>query len=61
MKNADIKTYAKKCGVYLYELADGLGIADTTLSKWLRKEFDESRKNECMKKIDEIAEAKGGE
>lgn len=60
MKNSDIKAYAKKRGVYLYELADGLGIADSTLSKWLRKEFDESRKSECMKIIDEIAKAKGG-
>lgn len=54
-KNNDIKTKAKEEGVCLWEIADILGIADTSLSRKLRKELPDKEKQAIFKIIDEIA------
>lgn len=56
--NKDIKTKAKKKGVLIWEIADRLGIADTTMSRKLRKEIPDNEKQEIFKIIDELAAEK---
>lgn len=57
-KNAEVKAKAKKSGVLIWEIADKLGIADTTMSRKLRKELPDSEKQEIFKIIDELAAEK---
>ena len=56
--NKDIKVKARKSGVLIWEIADRLGIADTTMSRKLRKELPDSEKQEIYKIIDELAAEK---
>lgn len=53
--NKDIKAKAKKSGVLIWEIADKLGIADTTMSRKLRKELPEAEKERIFNIIDELA------
>ena len=53
--NMDIRKYAECNGVQLWQIAEGLGIADTTLSRWLRREFAPELKKEVFDIIDTIA------
>ena len=56
--NKDIKVKARKSGVLIWEIADRLGIADTTMSRKLRKELPDSEKQEIFMIIDEFAAEK---
>lgn len=56
--NKDIKVKARKSGVLIWEIADRLGMADTTMSRKLRKELPYSEKQEIFKIIDELAAEK---
>ena len=56
--NNDIKTKAKSKGVHLWEIADKLDIADTTMSRKLRKELPDTEKQRIFAIIDEIAAQK---
>lgn len=42
--NKDIKELIKKAGIHQYEVADLIGIAETTLVRWLRYELTPERK-----------------
>ena len=53
--NADIRAAAKKAGVYLYNIADRLGVCENTLTIRLRRELPADKKAEIMSLIDEIA------
>ena len=44
MKNVDIKTEAMNAGVRLWQIADKLGINDSSLSRKLRKELSSEEK-----------------
>ena len=57
-KNTDIKKKAKEKGVYLWEIADKLGLIDTNFSRKLRKELPTDEKQVIFKIIDEIATEK---
>lgn len=52
--NNDIKTQAKKSGVYLWQIADKLGIADTRFSVKLRRELPPKEKEKIFRIIDEL-------
>lgn len=56
--NKDIKVKARKSGVLIWEIADRLGIADTTMSRKLRRELPDNEKQEIFKIIDELAAEK---
>ena len=56
--NKDIKVKARKSGVLIWEIADRLGIADTTMSRKLRRELPDSEKQEIFKIIDELVAEK---
>ena len=53
--NADIKEKATTSNVRLWQIADALGIADTTLSKKLRKELPESEKERIFTIIENLS------
>ena len=57
-KNFDIKERALKKGVCLWEVAEVIGIADTSMSRKLRRELPDSEKQEIFKIIDELAAEK---
>ncbi len=56
--NNDIRKYAKSKGVYLWEVAEALGILDAALSRKFRRELPQSEKDRIFKIIDDIAERK---
>lgn len=55
MTNMGVKSAAKAAGVRLWELADQLGIADTTLSKKLRYELPAAEQEKMVAAIKQIA------
>lgn len=54
-KNHDIKQKAIEKGVCLWEVAEAIGIADTSMSRKLRRELPENEKERIFKVIDNIA------
>ncbi len=55
MCNKDIKLKAAGSGVPLWKVADQLGIADTSLSRKLRKELPAEEKEKIFDIIDQLA------
>lgn len=60
MANEIIKQKADEAHVKLWELARRMGIADTTLSKKLRREFCPEDQKRALDLIEEIANSKEG-
>lgn len=58
MTNEPIRRRASENGVKLWELAQKMGIADTTFSKRMRRQFTEEETARALRYIDEIAEEK---
>lgn len=56
--NEDIRVHARNRCVYLWEVADKLGMIDTSFSRKLRHELSANEKNRILKIIDEISECK---
>lgn len=57
-RNLDTKQYAKANGVYLWEIAEVMGTNDSNFSKYLRKELNQSQKEQVMRIIDQIKEGR---
>ena len=53
--NADIKAAAKEKHVCLWEIAEALNIADTTMSRKLRRELSDADKAQIFAIIDRVA------
>jgi len=53
--NTDIKVAAIRAGVKLWELAEALGIADTSLSRKLRRELPDDEKQRILEIIDRLS------
>lgn len=53
-KNNDIRTIAAENNIYLWEIADKLGVHESTLMRWLRKELSDEVKAKIMLAIKEI-------
>ena len=54
MANVEIRTELVKVEMKKYELADALGIADSALSRKLRKELPDDEKKQILKIIREF-------
>lgn len=54
--NADIRNELEKRRIKQCEIADQLGIAETTLCRWMRTELSSERKIKIMKAMEEITE-----
>lgn len=61
MKNIELRIYAKKHNIKLWEIADIYGIADSAFSRKLRYELPEKEKENIMQIIDDLAKAKEDE
>ena len=56
--NSDIKETAKKQGVYLWRIAEHLGVSDCSFSKKLRRELPQEEKDKIFRIIQELKGAK---
>ena len=54
--NNDLRETARRNGVYLYEIADALGVSEQTFIRWLRKELTEQKKEDALAAIKLISE-----
>ena len=59
MRNNEINEAIAKSGVKKWEVAEMLGIADTTFSKKLRKELSEAEKQRIISAIAKLKSQKG--
>lgn len=57
MCNKDIREYAKKKGVRLWQIANELHVNEGNFSRKLRHELQEEKKQQIYKIIDELAES----
>lgn len=60
MVNEAVRVSAKRAGVRLWEVADYCGMADSTLSRQLRKELPKEKQMDLLAAIKAIAVQKGG-
>lgn len=54
--NEVIRDYAKRKHVKLWEVAQGLGVYDSTFSKWMRTEMNPDMRKKVKNIIDDIAQ-----
>ena len=57
--NQDVRLYAKRSGVRLWQVADALGIWEATLSRKLRHELPPKEKAKILGIIDTLAQEVG--
>ena len=55
MCNQEIRNAAKSSGVKLWQVADAIGICDTSFSKKLRKEIPQEEKSHILLLIQQLA------
>ena len=55
INNTDIRPLARRKGVYLWQIADALGMADSAFSRKLRKELTGEQKAQILAIIDRLA------
>ena len=55
MRNKDIREAAKAAGIFLWQIAERLGIQDSNLSRKLRAELPDSEKINILRIIAELA------
>lgn len=55
MKNEDVREKIANAGVRMWKVAEALGVADTTLSKKLRKELSEDEKRKIFSIVEQLA------
>lgn len=56
--NQDIREYAKKNGVFHWQIGDKFGVNDVSFSRWMRHEFSPEKKAQALRYIDEIVREK---
>lgn len=57
MKNIDIRQKLLLNNIKYYELADAMGINQSTLSVWLRTELNKERRERVEKALDKLIES----
>lgn len=55
LANIEIREAAKRNGVRLWQVAEGIGIADATFSRKLRRELPASERERVMSVIEKLA------
>ena len=53
-RNTEIRAVAKSAGVFLYEIAEKLGVSEPTFNRYLRKELSDGLKAKALAAIEEI-------
>ena len=59
MANAELLEARKNAGVYQWEIADRLNLSEAYLSRALRHEFSEAKKQEYLAAINAVLEERG--
>ena len=59
-RNNDIKAEMKRAGVSQWRVAEKLGVAESTLIRWLRFPLSPEREAEIMAAIRELAQERSG-
>lgn len=59
--NVEIRRSAAAAGVRLWQLADGLGITDASLSRKLRRELSAGEKEKCFQIIKNLSQEESNE
>lgn len=54
MHNTDIRQAITDSGLKYWQVADALNVADSTFTKWLRKELDPEKKAAVMEAIEKL-------
>ena len=49
--NLDVRAAAKKAGVFLYDVAFALGVSENTVTRMLRRELPEDKKQQLFDAI----------
>lgn len=57
-KNLDVREKARQSNVYLYEIAEMMGVSEQTFIRRLRHELPNEQKNDVYTAIEMIAEQK---
>lgn len=60
MQNQDIRRAAAGNGVFLWQVADVMGIADSSLSRKMRRELPADEKRMIFRIIEELAKEAAG-
>lgn len=60
MSNTDVRTYAKQRGIFLYSIAEKLGMSEGTFIRKLRKELTEQEKADIREIVDKLSAEKLG-
>lgn len=55
MKNTDVRQYAKSRSIYLWQIAEALGISEPTMTRRLRTELSEQDKQTFKRIINELS------
>ena len=53
--NAEVRNYARKKHVLMWEIAQEMGIAEQTLYRYFRTPFKQERKQQITESIDAVA------
>lgn len=61
MENKAIREYAKKKKVWIWQIADAMGVSEATISRRLRHELSDYEKKKFTSAIDSIADGRGDE
>ncbi len=61
MSNSDIRSAAKQAGVFLYAIADRLGVSEPTMTRLLRRELPDEKKAQLKNIIAELAAEKAAQ
>ena len=56
MTNEAIRKSISNSGLKYWEVADAVGIADTTFAKWLRHELPEDKKKQVLSAINRLSQ-----
>ena len=59
MKNQDVRKFAKEHGVFLWQVADVLGISEPTLTRRFRKELCNDERERVLDAIRKLAAENG--
>lgn len=54
MQNEAIRASISASGLKYWEVADAIGIADTTFARWLRHELPEEKQKQILAAIDRL-------
>ena len=52
-KNEEIKSALKEAGLKQWELAEKIGVGETTLSRWMRTELPAEKKQKMLQVIED--------